>query len=389
LSSGNYSDLIKLLGELTKINSVNPAFEPESPGEKEIGEYIINYLDSLGLETNTQEVKPGRNNVFGLLKGSGEGKTLLLQGHMDTVGIDFMDIDPLSPVIKEGKMYGRGTCDMKSGLAAMMSAIKNIVDTGITLKGDLLFNAVCDEEFGQAGCYKAMQVIKADSAIIGEPTELRIQIAHRGLALIQLKTEGVMAHTARHDIGVDAITKMGKVLTRLEERHNQLQKNGHELTGTGSIHAALIEGGSRARISTYPKECMSRILRWMTPSESVEDIKNELSEIIQELSLEDEQFKASYKVLFSRPPSEVSKDEPICNLLGDSIKETLGTSPVYWGAPWYLEQEIISNHGIPTVCFGPTGEGIHTEVEWVDLDSVRLTEKVYESIIKRYCGLYN
>ena len=387
LSPDNNSNVIKLLGELTKINSVNPAFEPESPGEKEIAEYIINYLNSLGLETRLQEVTPGRNNVLALLKGSGEGKKLLLEGHMDTVGINFMDIDPLTPVIKEGRMYGRGTCDMKSGLAAMMSAIGKIVDSGVSLKGDLLFAAVCDEEFSQTGCYKAMEVLKADSAIIAEPTDLRIQVAHRGVALIELKTEGIMAHSARHDIGVDAITKMGKFLTRLEKKHNQLQQNSHSLFGQSSFHAAVIEGGSRARISTYPKECMSRILRWMIPSESVEDIENEMSEIIQELSLEDEQFKATHKLLFSRPPSEVSQDEPICKLLGESIQEVIGVSPIFWGAPWYLEQEIISNHGIPAVCFGPTGDGIHTEVEWVNLDSVIYTEKVFESIIKRYCGL--
>lgn len=383
--SSDTSHTLHLLGELVKINSVNPTIEKGGAGEKEIAEYVATYFDDLGLETTLQEVEPGRFNAVGTLKGGGEGKTLLLEGHMDTVGIDYMTIDPLTPVVKEGRMYGRGTVDMKGGLAAMMSALRRIVDSGTELGGDLVFAGVCDEEYTQIGCRKAMETIRADSAVIGEPTDLRIQVAHRGVVGVEVETEGVTAHSARWNIGVDAITKMGKFLAAYETINKMLLEKKHPLVGCASVHASLIEGGNT--ISSYPSRCKTTVLRWIVPPETLKDVEDEVSSIFQGISSDDDQFKASYNVIYYGPPAEVSRDELICRLLGDSVKEESGVEPKYFGASVYYEQGIISAHGVPTVCFGPSGGGAHSEEEWVDLDSVYKASRVYESVIKNYCGV--
>jgi acetylornithine deacetylase len=181
--SGSYLDeskTVEILGDMVRINSVNPSLVPGAPGEAEMAEYVSEFLRELGLKTRVYYVAPGRTNAVGVLRGAGEGPTLMLNGHMDTVGIDYMEIDPLDPVVKDGMMYGRGTCDMKGGLASILAATKAVVDSGKELRGDLVVAAVCDEEYASIGTERVVEDVKADAAIIGEPTELNILVAHKG-----------------------------------------------------------------------------------------------------------------------------------------------------------------------------------------------------------------
>ena len=164
------SDAIELLKSLVRINSVNPSLVPGAPGEAEITEHIGEFLRGLGLETRVEEVEPGRPNAVGVLKGTGGGHTLMLNGHTDTVGIDYMEIDPLDPAVKDGRMYGRGTIDMKGGLVAILAATKAVVDSGAELRGDLVVAAVCDEEYASIGIERVVEEVRADAAIVGEPT---------------------------------------------------------------------------------------------------------------------------------------------------------------------------------------------------------------------------
>ena len=204
------SEMIGLLKELVRINSVNPTLVPGAPGEVEIAEYIADYLRSAGLDTRTEEVEPGRVNVVGVLEGSGGGPTLMLNGHTDTVGIDYMEIDPLDPVVKEGRMYGRGTFDMKGGLAAILSATKAVADSGEELGGDLVVAAVCDEEYASIGTERVVEQVRADAAIVGEPTEFQILVAHKGFAWVDIETRGIAAHGSAWQIGVDAIARWAR-----------------------------------------------------------------------------------------------------------------------------------------------------------------------------------
>jgi acetylornithine deacetylase len=180
------SETLKLLRDLVKINSVNPSLVPGAPGEAEIAEYIGEYLRGLDLEIRIEEVEPGRVNAVGILRGKGGGPVLILNGHTDTVGIEYMEIDPLDPVVKDGRMYGRGTHDMKGGLAAILSATKALVDSGDALKGDLVVAAVCDEEFASIGTEQLVEDLDIDAAIVCEPTEFQVLVAHKGFAWIDI-----------------------------------------------------------------------------------------------------------------------------------------------------------------------------------------------------------
>jgi acetylornithine deacetylase len=174
-------------------------------------------MRAIGLKTQVYEVKPGRVNAVGTLKGSGGGRVLMLNGHTDTVGIEYMEIDALDPKIQEGKMYGRGTNDMKGGLASILTAAKSITDSGKVLKGDLVIAAVCDEEFASIGTEAVVNEIRADAAIVCEPTDFQILVAHKGFAWIDIETIGNAAHGSAWQIGVDAIAKMGRVQVGIEE----------------------------------------------------------------------------------------------------------------------------------------------------------------------------
>jgi len=185
---------LRLLGELVKINSVNPSLVPGAPGEAEIAEYLADYMRSLGLESSVDEVKPGRWNAVGVLKGSGGGRDLMLNGHTDTVGVDYMTIEPFNPVVKEGRMYGRGAYDMKGGLVSSLAAVKALVDSGAELMGDLVVAAVCDEEYASVGTEKLMEKTRVDAAIVGEASSLMIVRCHKGFAWIDVESRGVAAH---------------------------------------------------------------------------------------------------------------------------------------------------------------------------------------------------
>jgi len=379
------SSTIKLLEELVKINSVNPTLVPRAPGEAEIAEYIGEYMESLGLEVSLDEVEPGRVNAVGVLKGAGGGRTLILNGHTDTVGIDYMEIDPLDPVTKEGKMYGRGTCDMKGGLASILSAAKAIVDSGQKLKGDLVVAAVCDEEYASIGTESLVKDVRADAAIVGEPTEFQILVAHKGFAWIDVETRGVAAHGSLWQIGVDAIAKMGKVQVGLERLQDDvLMEKSHSLVGPPSVHSSLIEGGRE--LSTYPDKCKLQVERRLIPGETREDVEGEMTSLISSIGAEDEKFDGSYEITFYRGPMEISRDEAVCKVIMSSAEEVRGEKPFFVGGSGWMDTQIMTDLGIPSVAFGPQGFGAHAAVEYVEVDSVTKCAEIFERVIRDFCG---
>jgi acetylornithine deacetylase len=379
------SEIVEILKDLVRINSVNPSLVEGAPGEAEIAEYVANFMQGIGLKTKVVEVKPGRPNVIGVLKGSGGGPTLMLNGHMDTVGIDYMEIDPLNPHVRDGKLYGRGSCDMKGGLAAILSAAKALVDSGTELRGDLVVAGVCDEEYASIGTEKLVEEVRVDAAVIGESTGLQILIAHKGFAWIDIETRGLAAHGSMPDVGVDAIVKMGKVLIGIDRlQEGALQRKRHELVGSPSIHASIIQGGRE--LSTYPDYCRLQVERRMIPGEQRSDVDAEVKGLLDSLLAEDPKFNGSYRITFVRGPMEVSSDSEICRVLYRSTQEVVGYEPLFIGEGGWLDTEIIWKRGTPAVAFGPTGVGAHAAVEYVDLDSVVDTAKILELTTVRFCG---
>ncbi len=378
-------ELLRVVQDLIRIESINPELAGMGNGEYLIAEHLGNYLSKMGLEVHYQEIKPKRVNVIGVLKGSGEGRSIMLNGHTDTVGISGMNIEPLNPVFKDGKVYGRGSFDMKSGLGAMLTAVKSIRDAGLKPKGDVILAFVADEEYLSIGTEMLIKDFSADAAIICEPTHLKVCIAHKGFAWIKVEVFGKAAHGSRPDKGIDAVVKAGKFLGRIENLGNNiLVQKKHPLLGSPSIHASLIKGGTE--LSTYPDYCLIELERRTIPGESVETVKEEMRTLLENIGTEDEQFKASFEVSFYRPPLEVSRDHLVVGALAKAYSKVVKQAPEFIGVSGWMDSAIMTAAGIPTVIIGPGGEGFHAATEYVDFESVITLTKIVAETIIGFCG---
>jgi len=377
--------LTKLTQELVQINSTNPSLSPENKGEAEIGAYVAEKLKELDLEVTTSEIAPDRVNTVGVLKGSGGGKSLLLNAHLDTVGVEGMTINPFGGDLRNGRVYGRGAQDMKGSLAAMIAAVKAILDAGITLRGDLLITAVADEEHSSIGTEALVNEFKANAAIVTEPTDMHLCRAHRGFIWFEVETIGRAAHGSRYKEGIDANMRMGRFLAELEKLGQELlQREPHELAGPPSLHAAMIQGGTE--ISKYAAHCKLTIERRTVPGETVESATAELQGIIDRLEAQDSTFKAMVKATFWREPFEVKSDAEIVQIMDKNLDERLGYHPEHIGATFWTDAALISDAGAETVLLGPKGYGLHSAEEWVEMESViDLAHVLAETAIK-YCG---
>ncbi len=374
--------LTQLLSDLVVINSVNPDLAPGSRGETEIARYIAGWLERAGLEVQLIEAAPARPNVVGMARGIGGGKTLLLNGHMDTVGTAGMS-RPHDPVVKDGRLYGRGAYDMKGGLAACIVAAAEAKKRG--LRGDVIVEAVADEEYASIGTQALAARVRADAAIVAEFTELQLILAHRGFVWLEVETEGKAAHGSRPDLGVDAIAKMGGVLVELEKLDRRLRANPtHRLLGSGSVHASLIKGGQE--LSSYPDRCVLSIERRTIPGELPEQAEAELVQIVTEVGRVDPSFKASVRRGLDRSPLETGEDTLIAQTVQAAAIKVLGHSASIAGVPFWTDAAVLSGAGIPSLLFGPAGAGAHAVEEWVDLESVRVCAEVYLEAAVSFCG---
>ncbi|MCB8984645.1 MAG: ArgE/DapE family deacylase [Ardenticatenaceae bacterium] len=356
------------LTDLVQINSVNPELSPDGAGETAVAVYIAAALRDMGLEVTTYELGPQRMNVVGVLKGTGHGRSLLLNGHMDTVGVGGM-ADPFGATVRDGRLYGRGAQDMKGSLAAMMAAVKALVDGGSKLGGDVVLTAVADEEFESIGTADLVRHVTADAAIVTEPTDMGLCRAHRGFIWYEVVVTGRAAHGSRYKEGVDAITHMGRFLVELEKLGQELlQRPPHPLAGPPSIHASLVQGGSE--LSVYPARCTLKLERRTIPGETVAQATAELQAIIDRLAAADPAFRATVRPFFDRDPFEVSADAAIVQALEQAGTAVLGQPPAHTGATFWTDAALLAGAGIDTVLIGPVGAGLHSDEEWVEVQSV-------------------
>jgi len=377
------SFIVRTLQNLVRIDSRNPNMTPDGPGEVEIGAYLVGILEDLGLRVRTHHLGPKRVNVVGVLPGSGGGRSLMLNGHMDTVGVEDMQ-DPFSGEIRDGRLYGRGSQDMKGSLAAMLGAVKALIDGEISLAGDLIIAFVADEEDRSLGTRHLVQEYKAHGAIVTEPTGMDVVRAHRGLIWYQVETFGKAAHGSRYREGVDAITRMGKFLAGLAELEEDIvHRPPHPLVGPPSLHASLIQGGTD--ICTYAAHCEVKIDRRTIPGEQEEEVTADLQAIIRDLAAGDDTFKAAVKPIMLRPPLETAADAVLLNSLGRAYHRQLGHSPEITGAGYWSDAALLSDAGMEAVLLGPTGQGMHGPREWVALDSVFDLARVLADTAQEYC----
>lgn len=372
-----------LLARLVAIPSVNPDLVPGAAGEAAIADHCAAWLAERGFEVHRLEARPGRPSVVGVARGTGGGRSLMLNGHYDTVTLAGYDGDPLAATRHGGRLYRRGAFDMKSGVAAMMVAAARAKAAG--LAGDLLVACVADEEHASFGTEEVVAHFTADAAIITEPSHLEVTIAHKGFAWFEVVVRGRAAHGSRPELGVDAIAKAGRFLVALDEWDRAVRSNpSHARLGSGSVHASLIQGGQE--LSSYPAECRIQLERRTVPGETGASVEAELRTIMTRLAAEDYAFRAELIPGLVRPPFEVGEDEPVVRVLREAAARRLGRAPALRGEPFWTDCAILAGAGIPAVTFGADGGGAHAAEEWADEASVEAVADILAEAAVAFCG---
>ncbi|WP_027483232.1 ArgE/DapE family deacylase [Deinococcus pimensis] len=369
-----------LLAALVRVDSTNPALVPGGAGEHALARFLVDWLAARGVHADLHDAE-GRPSVVARVPGSGGGRSLILCAHLDTVGAGGMH-DPFEPVIREGRMYGRGTYDMKGGLAACLLALLDA--TNANLRGDVVLTAVADEEHASLGMQSVLTRVTADAAIVTEPTELQVCVAHKGFTWHEITTYGRAAHGSRPDLGIDAISLMGRVLGKLEALGRELgAREAHPLLGHGSVHASFVTGGQE--LSSYPERCTLQLERRTLPGETTEGVVREIDALLDGLRA-DGDFRAEHRLILARDAFGVEQDEPVVTTVMRAAARVLGAAPRVVGQTFWMDSAFLAAAGIPTVVFGPCGAGAHAAEEWVDLGSVDRCRDVLIATIRDFCA---
>ncbi len=373
-------DVIGLLHQLIEIDSVNPSLSAGGAGEDAIAAFVEQWALAAGLRVERVETAAGRPSVIVRGGSASGGRRLLLCGHLDTVGLAGVR-DALIPRVAGDRMYGRGSYDMKAGLAAALVACREAA--GASVRGEVIVAAVADEEHSSIGIQDVLPRLLADAAVVTEPTEMTIALAHKGFVWTEIVIEGIAAHGSRPHLGVDAIMRAGPVLVALEQLDRSLSTRVHADLGPGTLHASLISGGTEE--STIPERCVITIERRTLPGESVADIETEVAELLGRCREADPTLVVSSRVTLAREPLQTEVDAEIVQTLIGASAAVTGAASQTGAMSYWTDAAFIAAAGIPTVLFGPAGDGAHAEVEWVSLSSTVRCADVLTQAALTFC----
>src|SRR3954470_9600291 len=311
-------DARALARALVRVDSRNPSLVKGGPGEVACVHLLQGVLHAWGFWTEIQDAAVGRPNLFARIGSPRGGGSLMFNGHLRVVGVEGMTHQPFAADERDGRMYGRGSADMKGGIAAMCAAAWRASKEGS--RGEILIAAVADEEYDSIGTRSLLaRGIRADGAIVTEPTRLAIMPSHRGFVWVEVEVIGRAAHGSRFDIGVDAIRHAGLLLAELDRFDAEvLPRSTHPLLGRGSLHASLIEGGTG--LSTYPDRCVLKLERRTIPGERTEDVLAEVERACEMVRARRSTFDATVRLLGAQGPSDVSVDAPIVRELSHAME---------------------------------------------------------------------
>jgi acetylornithine deacetylase len=374
--------VLQVLRDLVAIESVNPTLAPGGAGEGAAARWLAEVVRAAGLDVQVTEAAPGRPNVVATLEGRGPGRTLLFCGHLDTVGVAGM-AEPFAPVERGGRLYGRGTQDMKGGVAAMVDAACRLARSGGLARGRVVVAAVADEEYGSLGARALVRDLRADAAVVTEPTDLAIGIGHKGFAGIEVVTRGVAAHGSLPETGRDAILRMGRVLGALEQFERTLRLGpAHPRLGRPSLHASTIAGGTEW--SRYPDACVLRLERRLVAGEDAGEALREVTSILAALRRDDGEFEAEARLVFSGAPYEIDALAELPQTLA-RVCAAAGQPAPFSALPFWTDAAILGGAGIPSVLFGPGGAGMHTGEEYVETAQVVACRDRLVDLAREYC----
>ena len=286
------------------------------------------------------------------------------------------------PRVDGDRLHGRGAYDMKAGVAAALVACREAA--GMGLAGDVVVAAVADEEHASLGVREALEAVSADAAVVTEPTELELVVAHKGFVWAEIEVTGRAAHGSRPQLGVDAIVKTGPILTALGALDESLRDRTHPLLGRASVHSAVIGGG--VELSSYPARCVVGLERRTLPGETIAAVETELAVLLEGCRAADPGLVAHQRTLLVRAPFEISPQAEVVELVGAAAAEVLPSPPPVAGASYWADAAFIAEAGIPTVMFGPGGTGAHAAEEWVSVADTEAVARTLVGVAKRLCA---
>lgn len=380
---------VELTRMLTKINSSNPTLSlADGAGESQICNYLQAWFAHRGIVSHRVEPVPGRPSVIGVLKGAGGGKSLMFNGHIDTVSLASYEKDALSGTIdtRDGKevVLGRGSLDMKSGLATALAAMASAKASCPPLRGDVIIAAVSDEEDASQGTRDILAAgWRADAAVIPEPTTEIIAHAHKGFVWVEVDILGVAAHGSNHLGGVDAILHAGWFLRSLEAYGQRLPVD--DVLGPATMHCGLIQGGEEA--SSYPAKCTITVEFRTIPGQTEESIVRDIQSLLEDIQKGNAKFRfAEPRATLCRPAHKISADHPLINQVAECAASVMGSRPSVESVPFWCDAALLSQAGIPSVVFGPSGHGLHGKEEYVEVKSVKRLEETFIKLIRDFCA---
>ena len=375
-------DAVALARVLIKIDSRNPTLAPDSPGEGGCARVLASVLDDWGVSVEVTEIAPGRSNVVARI-GPSDAPALMLNGHLDVVGVEGMVHDPFAAEVRDNRIYGRGSADMKGGLAVMCAAAVSVPASNTNKQ--ILITAVVDEEYESLGMRALLASgVRAEAAIITEPTRLAICPAHRGFAWFDVSFRGRAAHGSRYDIGVDAITHAGLLLAELEQLERTRESGArHPLLGRGSLHASKIRGG--VGMSTYPEACDLAIERRTLPGESADKAAREITDACERLRVKHPGFDARVTLSTAQLPSDVSPDAPIVKRLRGALERENVPVKIEGLSAW-TDAALLNEAGIPAICFGPGDIALaHAAEDFIPVDEIGIATRVHSRVVREWC----
>ena len=377
-------DARALARTLVRIDSRNPSLAPDGPGESACVALLREVLDAWSFRTEVHDAAPGRPNLVARIGEARRGRTLMLSGHVDVVGVEGMTHAPFDGEERDGRLYARGAADMKGGIAAMCAAAWHAARDG--LAGEVVVALTADEEYESAGTRVMLERgVRADAAIVGEPTCLDVMPAHRGFVWIEIVVAGRAAHGSRYDLGVDAIRNAGLVLAELDRLDaEELTRCTHSLLGRASLHASTIEGG--IGMSTYPDRCVLRLERRTLPGESGEMVLAEVRRACAAVRARRPELVADVSLLMAQGPSDVATDSPIVVALEEALQER-GEAVRVAGMSAWTDAALLNASGIPAICFGPGDISLaHAAEEYIPLTEIDRATSVLATLARRWCA---
>ena len=381
---------VELTRNLIGIDSVNPSLVPGGAGEVRIAEYLADRLDAAGFAVRTisSPSEPSRVSVIAVRVGSRPGRTVVLNGHLDTVGVEGMT-DPFTARVTSGRLYGRGASDMKGGVAGIVVAAERLAAADVP--GVIVVALVADEEDGSIGAEAVLQDLTGrdvamDVCLIAEPTWLDLAAAHRGFAVVDVSLGGKAAHSSQPAEGVDTIGPLGELLVGIAAADRAIgRRREHPLLGHGSMMATVVRAGSAPFTVASRAEVV--VERRTLPGESAASVLDEVREIIGPIAARIQGLEASVRPSTARAAWQVDGSgtaAEFCGLLGAALESAGSHEPKTVGAPYWMESALWQAAGVPTVVCGPAGGGLHAVDEWVDLEQLQRFPVAVEAAVRRF-----